>query len=502
MRERNVRLFSMSDVDRIDRDFQPVPADSFAHAAMRPEERRGLRLAALADTTLAKPAELTWRDWAVFLLHTAAEIEHALMVQYLYAAYSLGGPLSGEHAHLVRGWRDTLLTVAREEMGHLITIQNLLLLLGAPISFERHPHPWSSPFYPFEFNLDGLSMKSLACYVYAEMPSRLSNARHREVREKAIALVGKDSAPEVGLLYDRIIRLIADRKQIPDAAFDVDSYRYQVTWDEFGRGYRPNNQSPQASMTNAVPPRDERARVIVGQVVTRTDALAVLKDVAGQGEAEHYKLGDQSEPSHFDRFAKIFEEYDRIVADDPTWSPSRFVPRNPSADQLESSPPRTTSITSLSSRDWARLFNFRYRMLLLLLSYIYRVPREPASRLTSLRAQVLSRIFGEMYHMKTIAGILVVLPLSDPATELRAGPPFQIPFSLALSHSEEDFWRTQLNLLDSCAGLANQLLANKDGHLPPEGRRFLIALLELDRDARAWIERILTGGLFGWGIGT
>jgi hypothetical protein len=38
---------------------------------------------------IEKPDELTWWDWTVFLLHTAAEIEHALMVQYLYAAYSL-----------------------------------------------------------------------------------------------------------------------------------------------------------------------------------------------------------------------------------------------------------------------------------------------------------------------------------------------------------------------------------------------------------------------------
>src|SRR5215210_8295264 len=45
-----------------------------------------------ADTGFTKPDELTWWDWTVFLLHTAAEIEHALMVQYLYAAYSLRAP--------------------------------------------------------------------------------------------------------------------------------------------------------------------------------------------------------------------------------------------------------------------------------------------------------------------------------------------------------------------------------------------------------------------------
>ena len=53
--------------------------------------RGGAASAALATApdTIPKPIELTWWDWAVFLLQTAAEIEHVLMVQYLYAAYSV-----------------------------------------------------------------------------------------------------------------------------------------------------------------------------------------------------------------------------------------------------------------------------------------------------------------------------------------------------------------------------------------------------------------------------
>ena len=446
-----------------------------------------------------KPGGLSWRDYLITQLRIAGEIEHALMVQYLYAAYSLGGPGAAEHPEVVRNWRDQLLTIAREEMGHLITVQNMLLLMGGPVSFERHPHPWSSPFYPFQFNLDRLSLKSLASYVYAEMPSRISEGRHREVRKKVITLLGKDTAPEVGLLYGRIINLMADQKEVPDSAFDVNAYRYQVIWDEFGRGYRPVNQSPLESQTNADPPVYKRARVIVAQVVTRTDALAALKDVAGQGEAEHYKLGDQSEPSHFDRFADMFAQYDDIVAKDPNWSPSRPVARNPSADQLEVSSADTTPIKAPASRTWARLFNFRYRMLLMLLTYIYRIPREPASRLTSLRAQVLARIFGEMYHMKALAGILVQLPLDDPRGKLRAGPPFQLPFSLALPQSEENFWRSQLGLLDASAALVKSLQDDEEGRSPPEGLRFLAALTEIDRDSHAWIERILSGGVFGWG---
>src|SRR5713226_106539 len=52
--------------------------------------------ATLAPAAPQKPAELSWWDWTTFLLHTAAEIEHSLMIQYLYAAYSLSdGPYKG-----------------------------------------------------------------------------------------------------------------------------------------------------------------------------------------------------------------------------------------------------------------------------------------------------------------------------------------------------------------------------------------------------------------------
>ena len=42
------------------------------------------------------PPEFTWRDYTIFLLTIAAQIEHSLMVQYLYAAYSLGGSQAPE----------------------------------------------------------------------------------------------------------------------------------------------------------------------------------------------------------------------------------------------------------------------------------------------------------------------------------------------------------------------------------------------------------------------
>src|SRR5262245_61450705 len=84
------------------------------------------------------------RDEATFLLHTGAEVEHALLVQYLYAAYSIKSPkdVPAEYASKVQSWKRTLLGIAREEMGHLITVQNLLKLIGGPITLDREDYPF------------------------------------------------------------------------------------------------------------------------------------------------------------------------------------------------------------------------------------------------------------------------------------------------------------------------------------------------------------------------
>ena len=55
-------------------------------------EARGATLSAQAsEAAVAPPPEFTFREYSVFLLTIGAQIEHSLMVQYLYAAWSLGG---------------------------------------------------------------------------------------------------------------------------------------------------------------------------------------------------------------------------------------------------------------------------------------------------------------------------------------------------------------------------------------------------------------------------
>jgi ferritin-like protein len=99
---------------------------------------------ATADAMPVHDPPLAPHDQAVFLLNIAAEVEHALMVQYLFAAYSLRDPsqFTPKKASLVHAWRGAIATVAREEMGHLVTVQNLLRSLGAPLSLARDATAW------------------------------------------------------------------------------------------------------------------------------------------------------------------------------------------------------------------------------------------------------------------------------------------------------------------------------------------------------------------------
>ncbi|MBU6464435.1 MAG: hypothetical protein KGI99_18360 [Bradyrhizobium sp.] len=57
-----------------------------------------------------KRPDMSWRDHLIMLLTSGAEVEHALMVQYLYAAYSINGDQPTERLRtLVEGWRASIL---------------------------------------------------------------------------------------------------------------------------------------------------------------------------------------------------------------------------------------------------------------------------------------------------------------------------------------------------------------------------------------------------------
>src|SRR4051812_45414344 len=166
-----------------------------------------------AQTFEVEPA-LGPRDEAIFLLHTAAEIEHALMVEYLYAGWSL--PSDG--VPLVQRWRREVLQVAREEMAHFAAVQNLLRFVGGPLNFDREDFPYRTELYPFPFRLERLHRASLARYVAAEMPAAPAVDPGLLADVVATATGGPGGVPgdRVGALYTRLIALVGGAPALPD----------------------------------------------------------------------------------------------------------------------------------------------------------------------------------------------------------------------------------------------------------------------------------------------
>ena len=214
-----------------------------------------------AENGVAKIASMTWKDHLSMLLHIAAEIEHSLMVQYLYAAYSLGGEqVPRGRREMVRCWQEDILAVAREEMGHLLTVQNILMLIGAPINLDRQDLPWDVPYHPGMFRLEQLTLDSVAFYVFAEMPSddeldaliRETDPRDellgrykrfREIDREQIEIMVRKRDPtphRVGFLYSQLTTLVEKPHLIPDSVFQEWTLTHQASADDWGRGYRPD----------------------------------------------------------------------------------------------------------------------------------------------------------------------------------------------------------------------------------------------------------------------
>ncbi len=160
------------------------------------------------------------------LLKEAAEIEHDLMVQYLYAGFSLKqhyAPLAGYGAPETT----SVLGVAVQEMQHLHAVNDLLSELGFAPVLSRHDFPEEGNIYPFAFKLEPMTRASLAKYVYCEAPPDAvvakSHAEEAFVRKLSHAL-GSDPRPNhVGSLYNSIIDIVADIAEGSDLLADPEA---------------------------------------------------------------------------------------------------------------------------------------------------------------------------------------------------------------------------------------------------------------------------------------
>src|SRR5688500_11360336 len=95
---------------------------------------------------------LDTREQLLHLLAEAAEFEHNLLCCYLYAAFSLkraaDDSVTSAELEAVSRWRDSIMTVAIEEMTHLALVANLTVAIGARPHFNRPNLPVGAGYHP------------------------------------------------------------------------------------------------------------------------------------------------------------------------------------------------------------------------------------------------------------------------------------------------------------------------------------------------------------------
>ena len=129
---------------------------------------------------------------------------------------------------------------------------------------------WAQKYYPYPFSLEPLSLETLACFVYAEMPeikvpfdksmapelADLLTEVRKTMTAKFLGGMLEIDVDRVGALYQEIIDLISDEELIPNSMFDAESYEFQASWDEWGRSYKP---APYELQADGPPGRPRRA---------------------------------------------------------------------------------------------------------------------------------------------------------------------------------------------------------------------------------------------------
>ncbi len=438
----------------------------------------------------------TARSKAIYLLQIAAEVEHALMAQYLYVAYSLDETFNhadgSETVQIVDRWKRDLRLIARQEMAHFVTVQNLLICLGAEVyvnrenNFSDHPDA-----YPFPVRFEKFTLDGIARYVATEAPApeeirdkRLKARLERVMRNTDPGAKGKIN--RVGILYAALYWLFLEgddapgpwripeslKKRLKDAhlaGVHIDSRDFAKK-DEYREFAASSDELGIYESSLHVDDADPRAR-----------ALSAINWIMIQGEGPSGTGCSTLDDSHFCRFLDMYEDLQRNPA---LAAAAREVPLNPVvADEHRTEPvsAEADSITDPESVLWAKLFNARYQMLLLDLLLALSTSRETEPDLRKDLMCWATR--NEMEFLKQIGQLLPNLPRHAGSRNLRAGAPFEM-VQFPLDNTKR--WDQQRILMNGSTQLARQL----ESITTPKDQRFslLQAISEFDRGRRSLVE--------------
>src|SRR3954447_10296581 len=154
------------------------------------------------------------RQALLYTLSKAAELEHLIICQYLYAAFSLkrdaSEGLPEELVPTVRGWAQTLFRIAEKELLHLALVQNLLTSVGAGPHLARPNFPVPARSFPARIQIVLLPFgeEALRHFAFLERPE----GQPIDDAEQFAALARAQPLPDVD--EDEIGPIVADFETI------------------------------------------------------------------------------------------------------------------------------------------------------------------------------------------------------------------------------------------------------------------------------------------------
>jgi Ferritin-like len=397
---------------------------------------------------------LQHREALVYTLSKAAALEHLVMAQYLYAAFSMkdreDDGLPPDQLAAVRRWRKTILQIAEQEMLHLALVENVLTAIGAAPVFGRPNFPLPPHAYPagIQMALLPFGETSLRHFAYLERPEGMDMAdvEEFEALEKAVPLPAADEdeiGPRlqdfetIGNLYRAVevgIGTLADR--LGEATLFLGPPNAQATgehfrWDEL------------IAVTDVA-----SARRAVGTIVEQ-----------GEGARGEWR------EAHFGRLIEILDEYLELRAADPTFEPARPVLAACVREHDEDL--AVPLITDHFTNRCMDLLNAVYEVLLQLLARYFAHTDETAEQLAVLADVAVTLMYAAV---KPLGGLVTRLPVGPEHPGATAGPSFELFYAVdyLLPHREaawaiiEERLRTVAELAtrcrDSCAPLYMQPL--------------------------------------------
>jgi hypothetical protein len=353
------------------------------------------------------------REDVWWLLAEAAQLEHMIMCQYLFAEFSLkqgtNEGLTEEQTLAVNRWRQTLHGIAVEEMLHLALVANLMAAIGAAPTFARPNFPQRSGYFPSPIQLELLPFgeRALLHFLYLERPEGMERqdaegfvpgAPPREPLAADEAMPRGQEFATIGHLYRGVaegLRTLAAR--FGERVVIVGSPRAQATPELF---HWP-------------------------QLIAVTDlasALAAVEEIIEQGEGAR---GDWRQ-AHYGRFLAMWDEYHELRTRDASFEPARPVLAAYSRQPYDSAAP-VPIITEPLTHRISELATVAYELVLQTLTRFFTHTDETDDQLATLVRVALSLMAGVV---RPLAVTLTTLPVGASHNGRTTGFAFEMFYAM------------------------------------------------------------------------